>query len=215
MSRLQKNLLKAQQQMKENADKHRRDEEFAINSWVYVKLQPYRQISLSGNKYHKLAKRYYGPFLVLERIGKVAYKLSLPSHSKIHDVFHCSLLRKHEGPPPSAIDQLPPFSVDHHSLIAPLAILGSQFRFVDGKSVRFVLVQWQGLLPDDTTWENWEELTKQFDLEDKVRFEEDCIDMSKGGAKRKEAESAVEHIIVARPKRITSKPKKLGDFVLK
>ncbi|PNY08203.1 hypothetical protein L195_g004717, partial [Trifolium pratense] len=44
LAQLQKNLMKAQKQMKLGADKHRRDIEFAVNSWVYVKLQPYRQV---------------------------------------------------------------------------------------------------------------------------------------------------------------------------
>ncbi|MCI29762.1 hypothetical protein A2U01_0050971, partial [Trifolium medium] len=42
--------------------------------------------------------------------------------------------------------------------------------------VRQVLVQWKGLLPDDTTWEDWEELRRAYDLEDKVDFDEVGID---------------------------------------
>ncbi|MCH95338.1 hypothetical protein A2U01_0016313, partial [Trifolium medium] len=116
---LKNNLLKAKKKMKEGADKHRRDVEFAVNSWV-------------------------------------AYKLSLPLHSKIHDVFQCSLLKPRDGPPPAVVDQLPPYSVEHHPIITPLAFVGSQIRTIDGRPVQFVLVQWQGLAPENTTWENWE-----------------------------------------------------------
>lgn len=90
---LKKNSLKAQRTMKVTADKHRREVVFAVGSWVYVKLQPYRQLSLSGSKYSKLSKRFYGPYQVKERIGAVAYKLELPSYTRIHDVFHCSHLK--------------------------------------------------------------------------------------------------------------------------
>ncbi|MCH97395.1 transposon TF2-1 polyprotein, partial [Trifolium medium] len=72
---LRKNLTKAQQAMKVQADKHRRDTPFAVGSWVYVKLQPYRQVSLYGARYNKLSKRFYGPYEVTSRIGPVAYKL--------------------------------------------------------------------------------------------------------------------------------------------
>ena len=31
---------------------------------------------------------------MLERVGPVAYKMGLPLHIKVHDVFHVSLLKK-------------------------------------------------------------------------------------------------------------------------
>jgi hypothetical protein len=43
----------------------------------------------------KLAPRYVGPFMNLERRGEVAYQLELPeSLSGVHDVFHVSQLKK-------------------------------------------------------------------------------------------------------------------------
>ena len=43
----------------------------------------------------KLAPRYIGLFQILERCGKVAYRLKLPEHlSAVHDVFHVSQLKK-------------------------------------------------------------------------------------------------------------------------
>jgi hypothetical protein len=43
----------------------------------------------------KLARRYIGPFKILEQRGEVAYQLELPPQlSYVHDVFHVSQLRK-------------------------------------------------------------------------------------------------------------------------
>ncbi|GJT44753.1 putative reverse transcriptase domain-containing protein [Tanacetum coccineum] len=53
---------------------------------VLVKLQPYRHVTLAKRYCNKLAKRYYGPFKVLERVGNVAYRLTLPDSSKIYPI---------------------------------------------------------------------------------------------------------------------------------
>ena len=43
-----------------------------------------------------LSMRFIGPFEILKRMGKVAYELALPPKLQhIHDVFHVSILRKH------------------------------------------------------------------------------------------------------------------------
>ena len=43
-----------------------------------------------------MSPRYIGPFEILERVGPAAYRLALPMEmSKIHNVFHVSILRKY------------------------------------------------------------------------------------------------------------------------
>jgi len=58
-----------------------------------AKLRPHRQLLAIGTSYLELAKCYYEPFQILERIGKVAYRLLLSKGSRIHPVFHCSILK--------------------------------------------------------------------------------------------------------------------------
>lgn len=77
------NLIRAQANMKNNADNHRRELELEVGSMVYLKLGLYRQQSVSQRLFQKLAARFYGSFEVLARVRKVAYRLRLPDQSKI------------------------------------------------------------------------------------------------------------------------------------
>jgi len=72
-------LLRAQHIMKVQADKHRSEREFTIGSWVWLKLQPYRQHSLQSRVNQKLFLVFYRPFQVGDKVGKVAHKLKLPA----------------------------------------------------------------------------------------------------------------------------------------
>ena len=62
---LRRKLLKAQDTMKHFADKMRRDAQYEVGQLVYVRLRPYRQLSLYSQAPNKLAKSYCGPFRVL------------------------------------------------------------------------------------------------------------------------------------------------------
>ena len=40
-----------------------------------------------------MAPKFYGPYTVLKRVGKMAYQLDLASDSKLHPIFHVSFLK--------------------------------------------------------------------------------------------------------------------------
>ena len=51
---------------------------------------------------------YIGPYEVIERVGVVAYRLELPSKlSRIHNVFHVSMLRKYIADPSHILQEQP------------------------------------------------------------------------------------------------------------
>jgi hypothetical protein len=97
LRQLKAQLLRAQGKMKQQADKKRCDKSFEIGEWVFVKLRAHRQQSVVSRINAKLAARYYGPYPEVERIGAVAYKIKLPEGSRVHPVFHVSLLKKAVG----------------------------------------------------------------------------------------------------------------------
>ena len=91
---LKENLQTAQNRMKINADRHHREVIFKPGDFVYLRLQPFRQLSIRTKGNMKLSPCFYGPYKVLERVGKVAYRLDLPSHSHLHPIVHVSQLKK-------------------------------------------------------------------------------------------------------------------------
>ena len=88
---------------------------------------------------------------MLERIGLVAYRLDLPPGSKIHPVFHVSILKKQLGTTYKIDSPLPLGSeTSGHLQPQPIAVLNSR----NNKRKRELLIQWQGLPTTDATWED-------------------------------------------------------------
>jgi Integrase core domain/Chromo (CHRromatin Organisation MOdifier) domain len=169
---LKEQLLKAQQRMKKFADKKRSERKFSIGDWVYLKLQPYRQVSLQGKATaHKLKPKFYGPYEILRKIGEVAYELNLPKGSMVHPVFHVSQLKRCIGESYEPEIKLPIVSSRGRVRIEPLAILDKRMQGRKNSKKLEVLVKWSSLDEDEATWEDYIKLCEQFPtfkLEDKL-----------------------------------------------
>ncbi|GJZ26060.1 hypothetical protein Tco_0570313 [Tanacetum coccineum] len=130
--------------MEVKANRKRRELEFSIGDNVLVKLQPYRQLTLAKRASNKVAKRYYRPFEVVERVGKVAYRLALHVDSKIHPVIHVSLLKLFSGSDTFKVTLIPEGSTEGHPVEQLVAICGTRAVLRGGRMKQQVLVQWAG-----------------------------------------------------------------------
>ena len=92
---VKKYLKAAQDRQKSYADRHCQEMQYNIGEKVFLKVSPWKEILLFG-KYEKLSPRYVGPYEILERIGPLAYRFTLPRElSSIHNVFHVSMLQRY------------------------------------------------------------------------------------------------------------------------
>lgn len=153
-------LVCAQHRMKQEADKHKSEKSFEIGDWVFVKLQPYRQQSLVTRGSQKISPKFFGPYKVLDKNGKVAYKLELPSSSKIHPVFHVSQFKKLVGESTTST-QLPTMLQETEVRI-PESCLGRKMVKRQGRAATMVLVKWVDESEDTATWEFLYDLQKRF-----------------------------------------------------
>lgn len=145
--------------MKKQADKKRSERVFAVNDWVFLKLQPYVQSSVSTRANHKLSFKFFGPFQIVERISPVAYRLQLPAHSSIHPVFHVSQLKPVITRDQVSVSALPT-STDQ--LQIPVHILQRRMIQRGGSMVAQVKVLWSGMDTNLASWEDATALRKQF-----------------------------------------------------
>ena len=126
---IRERLKVAQDRQKSYADTRWKDLEFEVEDMVFLKVVPWKGV-IRFQKRGKLNLRYIGPFRILERIGPVVYLLELPSElSRIHNVFHVSMLRKYISDL-SHILEAPPIKLkeDLSFEIQPVAIVDQEIK---------------------------------------------------------------------------------------
>ncbi|XP_057540637.1 uncharacterized protein LOC130818482 [Amaranthus tricolor] len=109
------------------------------------------RIGARGN----LSPRFIGPYEILERVGKVAYRLTLPnSLEKVHDVFHMSQLKRYHA---AASHVLDPEPLDLDTSLSyseqPVRIFDTKVRSTRRKDISMVKVLWSNHEHEAATWE--------------------------------------------------------------
>ncbi|KAK6118932.1 hypothetical protein DH2020_047328 [Rehmannia glutinosa] len=95
VDKIRQRMKTAQSRQKSYADKRRKPLEFSVGDMIFLKVTPMKGVMRFGKK-GKLSPRYIGPFEILERIGRLAYRITLPpAPSEVHNVFNFSMLKKY------------------------------------------------------------------------------------------------------------------------
>ena len=96
----------------------------------------------------KLDFKKLGPFKILNKVSSVNYKLQLPKDSRLHPVFHVSLLEPARGDTPLATnDEIQPENDPHVYQVERILD-----RRLVGKEEQY-LIKWEGYEHTDNTWE--------------------------------------------------------------
>ena len=114
-------------------------------------------------KKEKFSPRFIGPFEILERIGKVAYRIALsPDLASVHNVFHVSMLKKYVSDPSHILSQEP---MEIHEDLTyeekPIKIIDRQEKILRKKIIPLVKVVWKNQKIEEATWEREDDMRIQ------------------------------------------------------
>ena len=112
----------------------------------------------------KLSPRFIGPYVVIEKVGPVAYRLALPPElEKIHNVFHVSMLRRYRLNPShvvssETIELRPDLTYEEE----PVEILAREVKELRNKNILLVKVLCRNNKTEEATWESEDTMRKQY-----------------------------------------------------
>jgi hypothetical protein len=147
-------IEKSKKRAQKHYDERKKEVEYIVGEKVLLSTA-HLQLKTVGTR--KLLPKFVGPFEIVARVGKVAYRLKLPEVMKCHDVFHVSLIAPYRSAlTTSGADKYGrfvapplPLEVDGELEYHVEAILDDAQRY--GK--KWYLVKWLGFGPEHNSWE--------------------------------------------------------------
>ena len=149
------NLVISRNGMKQQAYQHRSERGFEEGDWVFLRLQPYKHMSLKQlNTDNKISPKYYGHYKVLQKIGFMAYKLEFFAFWWVHPVFHVSCLKKeivYKIPIQTILSKL---DEGERFILEPKKIFETKTKQLRTQVITEYLIKWKNLPIEYLTWED-------------------------------------------------------------
>ncbi|KAI5335475.1 hypothetical protein L3X38_025608 [Prunus dulcis] len=133
---IRERLKTAQDRQKSYADNRRKDLQFEVGDWVFLKLSPWKGV----------------------------VRLALPSDmSRLHDVFHVSMLRKYISDPPHVLEEQPiELQEDLTYVEQPVQILDRKMQVLRSREIPLVKVLWRSHTVEEATWEPEDQMREHY-----------------------------------------------------
>ncbi|GJW79917.1 putative reverse transcriptase domain-containing protein [Tanacetum coccineum] len=160
---IKQRIQAAQDRQKSYADLKRKPMEFEVGDRVMLKVSPWKGVVRFGKR-GKLNPRYVGPFKVLAKVGKVAYRLELPQElSRVHHTFHVSNLKKCYADEPLAMP-LEGIHVDDKLQFVeePVEIMEREIKRLKRSRIPLVKVRWNSRRGPEFTWEREDSFKQKY-----------------------------------------------------
>ncbi|GJV93059.1 putative reverse transcriptase domain-containing protein [Tanacetum coccineum] len=160
---IKQRMQAAQDRQKSYADRKRKPMEFEVGDRVMLKVSPWKGVVRFGKR-GKLNPRYVGPFKVLAKVGKVAYKLELPQElSRVHHTFHVSNLKKCYADEPLVMP-LEGIHVDDKLQFVeePVEIMEREIKRLKRSRIPLVKVRWNSRRGPEFTWEREDSFKQKY-----------------------------------------------------
>ncbi|GJR50378.1 putative reverse transcriptase domain-containing protein [Tanacetum coccineum] len=160
---IKQRMQAAHDRQKSYADRKRKPMEFEVGDRVMLKVSPWKGVVRFGKR-GKLNPRYVGPFKVLAKVGKVAYRLELPQElSRVHHTFHVSNLKKCYADEPIVMP-LEGIHVDDKLQFVeePVEIMEREIKRLKRSRIPLVKVRWNSRRGPEFTWEREESFKQKY-----------------------------------------------------